>query len=61
MAFIKMFFTGRRDRSRSPVRLDNIGRRKDNKNHDGNKSHSGDLNMMNQMIMSNMYGQGTYH
>ncbi|KOB78100.1 Ecto-NOX disulfide-thiol exchanger 1 [Operophtera brumata] len=48
----------RRDRSRSPVRVDNVGRRRDGKSQDLNKGGSGDMNMMNQMMMSNMYGQG---
>ncbi|XP_028178561.1 ecto-NOX disulfide-thiol exchanger 2-like [Ostrinia furnacalis] len=48
----------RRDRSRSPMRVDQVGRRRDKSNHqDSNKG--GDMsNVMNQMMMSNMYPQG---
>lgn len=36
-----------------------MGRRRDSKHHDdGINNNSGDMNMMNQLMMSNMYGQG---
>ncbi|KAL0822624.1 hypothetical protein ABMA28_004657 [Loxostege sticticalis] len=47
----------RRDRSRSPMRVDQVGRRRDSKQQDGNKTAEMP-NVMNQMMMSNMYPQG---
>lgn len=48
----------KRDRSRSPVRVDNVGRRRDSKNQDSNKTGNDMSNVMNQMMMTNMYSQG---
>ncbi|XP_059053730.1 ecto-NOX disulfide-thiol exchanger 2-like [Achroia grisella] len=48
----------RRDRSRSPMRVDSNSRRRDTKNHDSNKTGNDMSNVMNQMMMSNMYSQG---
>ncbi|KAM3966308.1 ecto-NOX disulfide-thiol exchanger 1 [Aphomia sociella] len=48
----------RRDRSRSPMRVDSVGRRRDSKTQDGNKTGNDLSNVMNQMMMTNMYSQG---
>ncbi|CAH2981264.1 unnamed protein product [Chilo suppressalis] len=49
--------SSRRDRSRSPMRVDNVGKRRENKQHDNMKPS--DMNtMMNPMMMQNMYSQG---
>lgn len=48
---------GRRDRSRSPMRGDNAMRRRENKNGD-QKTAEGISNVINPMMMANMYPQG---
>lgn len=41
------------------MRVDQVGRRRDSKQQDGNKTAEMP-NVMNQMMMSNMYPQGKY-
>ncbi|XP_013190791.1 ecto-NOX disulfide-thiol exchanger 2 isoform X2 [Amyelois transitella] len=57
-----MMVGNRRDRSRSPTRVDTVGRRRDSKNHDGNKqsvdNNMANANVINPMMMQNMYQQG---
>lgn len=49
------------DRSRSPLRVDSNGRRRDNnKSQDSGKSSDNITNVMNPMMMANMYPQGNY-
>lgn len=49
-------YSGRSDRSRSPIRVDNVGRRRDVQHADGKGDNN--MNMMNQMMMPGVYGQG---
>ncbi|KAL4703278.1 hypothetical protein ACJJTC_015410 [Scirpophaga incertulas] len=49
--------SGRRDRSRSPVRVDSVGKRRD-KHQDSSKTMEMAQSMMHPMMMSNMYQQG---
>ncbi|XP_026486988.1 ecto-NOX disulfide-thiol exchanger 2-like [Vanessa tameamea] len=50
--------SGRKDRSRSPIRGDNSGRRRDTKNGDQSKSSENMPNVINPMMMPNIYPQG---
>lgn len=63
MSYNIKFFLGnnRTDRSRSPLRgVDNVGRRRDmNKPQDLGKPNDNMSNVMNPMMMPNMYPQGT--
>ncbi|XP_053606436.1 ecto-NOX disulfide-thiol exchanger 2-like [Plodia interpunctella] len=57
-----MMAGNRRDRSRSPTRVDTTGRRRESKTQDVNKqtgdNNIGNANVMNPMLMQNMYQQG---
>lgn len=52
------FSSGRRDRSRSPMRGDSNGRRRDSKNVDQSKNPDNMPNIMTPMMMQNLYSQG---
>lgn len=52
-----MIANNRTDRSRSPHRADNVGRRRDNKTQDSTKSMDNMPNVMNPMMMTNMFPQ----
>ena len=57
--FLHFLGNVRMERSRSPHRVDNVGRRRDNKPQDSAKPGDNMPNVMNPMLMTNMYPQGT--
>lgn len=64
-SIVLLFLSGnnRRDRSRSPTRVDSVGRRRDSKLSQDGHQKTGDMsnNVMSQMMMANMYQQGRYN